>query len=169
MPTTGGANLAQAVAGPHRSGEHDRPGFPQCSVDFYDDGAVSNVRAVPAAPPTVVYPDTSPIISYTYGDPVAGPGRLASCRGYQQHHRGHGHSANAVSGYATSARARIVTEDYQLPQVKLDYSANNLAGLGPLWPRAEPSLGQLRPGNSGTVDGYPYTYDPAGNRTSHRT
>jgi RHS repeat-associated protein len=70
------------------------------------------------------------------------------------------------SAYTYLGAGTIASEDYQQPQVKLDYSADDFAA----WDRFGQVVDQIWSGygsnNSGTLDGYSYTYDRAGNRTS---
>ena len=72
------------------------------------------------------------------------------------------------SAYTYLGADTIASESYPQAQVKLDYSADNFAA----WDRFGRVLEQVwssygvNSGNAGTLDGYSYTYDRAGNRTS---
>ena len=77
------------------------------------------------------------------------------------------------AAYSYLGADQIVTEDYQQPQIKLDYSAGshqrlssnfgNLDQFGRVVDQIWSSYGSAS-GNVGTVDGYGYTYDAASNR-----
>ena len=72
------------------------------------------------------------------------------------------------AAYTYLGAGTIASEDYQQPQIKLDYSADNFAALdrfGNVLDQVWASYGS-NSGNAGTLDGYSYTYDRAGNRTS---
>ena len=62
----------------------------------------------------------------------------------------------------------IATESYVQSQIKLDYSANNFAALdrfGDVLNQFWSSYGSAS-GSAGTLDGYTYTYNQAGDRMS---
>ena len=111
----------------------------------------------------VNYPDTSDI-SYAYGDLQTDPvdyimSRLSAIKDS-------GISANTLSGYSYLGAGTLVTEDYKLAQVKLDYSANNLADLDRFGRVLDQVWAGYGSGNSGTLDGYHYTYNATGDRTT---
>ncbi|MGO9108654.1 MAG: RHS repeat-associated core domain-containing protein [Thermoguttaceae bacterium] len=72
------------------------------------------------------------------------------------------------AAYSYLGADTIATEDYRQPQIKLDYSANNFAALdrfGDVLDQVWSSYGSAS-GNLGPVDGYTYTYNQVGDRTS---
>src|SRR5271165_4624102 len=72
------------------------------------------------------------------------------------------------AAYSYLGADTIATEDYQQPQIKLDYSANNFAALdrfGDVLNQVWSSYGSAS-GNVGSMDGYTYTYNQVGDRTS---
>ena len=76
-----------------------------------------------------------------------------------------GDGTQTYAAYSYLGVGGIVGEDYQQPQVKLDYTADNFAAFdrfGRVLEQVWSSYGA----NPETIDGYTYTYNRAGNRTS---
>ncbi len=72
------------------------------------------------------------------------------------------------AAYTYLGSGTIASENYEQPQIALDYSGSNFAALdrfGNVLNQFWASYGSAS-GNAGTLDGYTYTYDRAGNRTS---
>ena len=131
------------------------------SVQYrYDDGATGGVAAYVRLT-DVIYPNGRDV-TYNYGtsgiDDVMS--QLASISDG-------GSTGPTISSYGYLGAGDIISESYPTPQVKLDYSANNFADLdrfGRVLDQVWSGYGQS---NSGTLDGYGYTYDAAGNRLSN--
>jgi YD repeat-containing protein len=77
-------------------------------------------------------------------------------------------SSGPIAAYTYLGADTIASEDLQQPQIELDYSADNFAALdrfSRVQDQVWSSYGSAS-GNAGTFDGYTYTYDRDGNRTS---
>ena len=128
------------------------------SVQYrYADGATGGVAAYVRLT-DVIYPNGRDV-TYNYGtsgiDDVMS--QLVSISD----------GGTTISSYGYLGAGDIISENYATPQVKLDYSANNFADLdrfGRVLDQVWSGYGQS---NSGTLDGYGYTYDAAGNRLSN--
>jgi len=105
----------------------------------------------------IVYPDGSQI-NYNY---VAGVDSIMSRISNIEEGSG---PINAAYSYLGAER--IVTENYEEPQVKLDYSANNFQDLDQFGRVLDQVWSGYGSGNSGTLDGYGYTYYSTGDRLS---
>ena len=131
------------------------------SVQYvYDDGCGTGSASAAAYVrlTDVIYPNGRDV-SYGYGT----PGGVDDIMSRLTDIKTNGEST-ANAAYTYLGAGTIASENYTQPQVKLDYSASDFAA----WDRFGQVLNQVWSGygqdNSGTLDGYSYTYDQSGNR-----
>ena len=74
-----------------------------------------------------------------------------------------GGSDGTYAEYTYLGADTIVTENFPQAQVKLDYSANNYSGFDRFGDVANQVWEGYGSGNTGTLDGFSYAYDPSGN------
>ena len=77
-----------------------------------------------------------------------------------------GDGTNTQASYKYLGAGRIVVEDYEDIDVKLDYAANNLAALDRFGRVVDQVWTDYGENPDVVLDEYTYTYDRAGNRTS---
>ncbi len=153
------------------TGAVDRSSTP--SVQYmYGDGAVDRVaqyvRLTDVIYPAVPGTSSGRDISYGYGQ--AEPPTFAQTVDNIMSRLATISESNGTvdAAYTYLGADTIASETYEQPQIDLDYSAENFAALdrfGNVLQQVWASDGAAS-GNAGTLDGYSYTYDESGNRTS---
>jgi RHS repeat-associated protein len=128
------------------------------SVQYvYTDGASGGVAKYVRLS-EVVYPNGRQV-QYGYGTPGAIDdimSRLATI----------GDSTNTYSSYKYLGAERIVTEDYEEAEVRLDYAADNFLGLDRFGRVVDQVWTDYGADPDVALDRYTYTYGRAGNRTA---
>ena len=131
----------------------------------YSDGYAPGTQGQPAPylrMTDVIYPDGSDIL-LRLRQPAKRPGGLhhvAIVRDQRFRH----FVQQYAGGLQLPGADTLATENYEIPQVKLDYSANNFAALDRFGRVLDQVWAGYGSGNSGTLDGYAYTYNGAGDR-----
>jgi RHS repeat-associated protein len=127
------------------------------SVQYtYADGATDGVAAYLRLT-DIIYPNGRDVV-YGYGDSGSTDDVLSRVESI-----GDGTVNYAVYKYLGANQ--IVSEDYQQPQVELDYTADNFAALD-RFSRVTDQVWSSYGDDPGTLDEYTYTYDRAGNVTT---
>ena len=143
--------------------------FPRLPGEGQGEGsqAVAHIRLTDVIYPAAPGSNTGRDIHYDYGPAGAGGvdnimSRLATISD----------SNGPIAACTYLGAGTIASEDYQQPQIKLDYSADNFAALdrfGNVLDQVWCSYGSESGGTSAQplpLDDYTYTYGPSGNRAS---
>jgi hypothetical protein len=121
----------------------------------YDDGVASGVAKYVRLT-DVIYPNGRDVV-YGYGSSGSTDDVLSRIQSI-------GDGTDNYSVYSYLGADSIVTEDYEEPEIKLDYSVSNFAALDRFGRVLDQAWSDY--GTPGVVDEYTYTFDRVGNRTS---